>query len=123
MNRGLQTFIVPVKDIARAKQVYGALLGAEPYYEQPYYVGFKIGDQELGLDSNGHSAGQTGPIGYWQVDDIKDSLRRLLEAGAQVQQDVRDIGGGKLIATVKDTDGNVVGLLQSPTETATGGRK
>ncbi|HXE53706.1 MAG TPA: VOC family protein, partial [Tepidisphaeraceae bacterium] len=101
------TFIVPVKDIARAKRVYGALLGAEPYYEQPYYVGFKIGDQELGLDPNGHSAGQIGPIGYWHVDDIKDSLRGLIEAGAQVHQDVRDIGGGKQIATVKDTDGNV----------------
>jgi predicted enzyme related to lactoylglutathione lyase len=38
----------------------------------------------------------------------------LLEAGAEVQQATRDVGGGKLIAIVKDPDGNSIGLIQSP---------
>ncbi len=56
----------------------------------------------------------TGPVGYWQVNDIQKSLQLLLDAGAQTQQEVLDVGGGKLIASVKDADGNIIGLLQLP---------
>jgi predicted enzyme related to lactoylglutathione lyase len=56
----------------------------------------------------------TGPVGYWQVNDIKRSLQLLLDAGAQAQQEVKDVGGGKLIASVKDADNNIIGLIQSP---------
>ncbi len=55
----------------------------------------------------------TGPVGYWHVDDIKKTLEALLNAGAETQQEVKDVGGGKLIASVKDADGNVIGLIQS----------
>jgi predicted enzyme related to lactoylglutathione lyase len=48
------------------------------------------------------------------VPDIQKSLQTLLDAGAQTQQDVKDVGGGKLIALVKDADGNIIGLTQSP---------
>jgi len=111
MTEGIKTFIYPVKDIAKAKTLYSTLLGKEPYADAPYYVGYKVGDQEIGLDPNGHKEGMTG---YYEVDDIKKSLRLLLDAGAQVQQEVRDVGGGKLIASVKDADGNIIGLMQSP---------
>jgi predicted enzyme related to lactoylglutathione lyase len=56
----------------------------------------------------------TGPAGYWDVDDIQESLKLLLDAGAEVQRAVSDVGGGKLIASVKDADGNITGLIQSP---------
>ena len=111
MTEGIKTFIYPVKDIAKAKTLYSTLLGKEPYADAPYYVGYKVGDQEIGLDPNGHKEGMTG---YYEVDDIKKSLRLLLDAGAQVQQEVRDVGEGKLIASVKDADGNIIGLMQSP---------
>ncbi len=114
MNPGIRTIIYPVKDIAQAKTLYTKLLGIEPYVDEAYYVGFKVGDQEIGLDPNGHSHGMTGPVGYWEVDDIKASLQLLLDAGAQAQQEAKDVGGGKLIASVKDADGNVIGLIQSP---------
>ncbi len=68
---------------------------------------------DVGLDPHGHSQGMTGPIGYWQVNDINASVTALLDAGAHVQQEVKDIGGGKLIASVKDADGNITGLIQS----------
>lgn len=114
MTSGIKTVIYPVKDLARAKALYSALSGGEPYADEAYYVGFKVGDQEVGLDPNGHSQGMTGPVGYWHVDDIKESLKLLLDAGAETQQEIRDVGGGKLIASVKDADGNVIGLVQSP---------
>jgi predicted enzyme related to lactoylglutathione lyase len=114
MNQGIRLFIYPVKDIARAKTLYSKLLGIEPYLDEAYYVGFRVGDQEIGLDPNGHSKGMTAPVGYWLVDDIKKSLQILLDAGAQAQQEVKDVGGGKLIASVKDADSNIIGLIQSP---------
>jgi predicted enzyme related to lactoylglutathione lyase len=114
MNQGIRLFIYPVKDIARAKTLYSKLLGIEPYLDEAYYVGFRVGDQEIGLDPNGHNAGMTGPVGYWHVNDIKKSLQSLLDAGAQIQQEVKDVGGGKLIASVKDADSNIIGLIQSP---------
>ena len=114
MTEGIKTIIYPVKVIAKAKTLYSTLLDKEPYVDAPYYVGFKVGDQEIGLDPNGHKQGMTAPVGYYEVEDIKKSLRLLLDAGAQVQQDVRDVGGGKLIASVKDADENIIGLIQSP---------
>ena len=114
MNQGIRLLIYPVKDIARAKTLYSKLLGIEPYVDEAYYVGFRVGDQEIGLDPNGHNAGMTGPVGYWHVNDIKKSLKLLLDAGAQAQQEVKDVGGGKLIASVKDADSNIIGLIQSP---------
>jgi len=89
-------------------------LGVEPYVDGAYYVGFRVGDQEIGLDPNGHKAGMTGPVGYWHVDDVRKSMRQLLDAGPQIRQVVKDVGEGKLIASVSDADGNIVGLIQSP---------
>lgn len=114
MNQGIRTVIYPVKDIAQAKTLYSKLLGVAPYSDGAYYVGFRVGDQEIGLDPNGHNQGMTGPVGYFHVSDIKNSLQSLLDAGAQVHQEVKDVGGGKLIASVKDVDSNITGLIQLP---------
>ena len=112
--QGIRTVIYPVKDMAQAKTLYSKLLGIEPIMDEAYYVGFKVGDQDIGLDPNGHKQGMTGPIGYYHVDDLKKTLKSLLDAGAQAQQDVKDVGGGKLTATVSDADGNIIGLIQLP---------
>ena len=111
MNDGIKTIIYPVKDIAQAKTLYSKLLGIEPYVDEPYYVGFKVGGQDIGLDPNGHNAGMTA---YYHVDDIQKSLQSLLDAGAEPVQEVKDVGGGTLIASVKDADGNIIGLRQMP---------
>ena len=113
MTSGIRTVIYPVKDLAKAKTLYRELLGVEPYMDEAYYVGFNAEGQDIGLDPHGHSQGMTGPVGYWHVDDIKRSLKALLDADAEAQQEVKDVGGGKLIASAKDTDGNVIGLIQS----------
>ncbi len=109
MNKGIRTIVYPVKDIAKAKALFRELLGVEPYADDPYYVGFKVGNQDIGLDPNGHKEGMTV---YYHVDDIKKSLKSLLDAGAKQVQEIKDIGGGGLIASVKDADGNIIGLIQ-----------
>jgi len=106
--------IYPVKDLDASKALFSTLLGAEPYIDQPYYVGFRVGEQEFGLNPHGHAQGMTGPVGYFDVADIRSALQSLLDRGAQLQQDVNDVGGGKLTAVVTDADGNPIGLTQSP---------
>src|SRR5712691_12972586 len=108
MTQNIKLIVYPVKDIKKAKAFYGKFLDVEPYAESPYYVGYRVGDQEVGLDPNS----KIGPIAYTDVKDIKSSLQAMIEVGAEVVQDVKDVGGGMLIAQVKDADGNVVGLRQ-----------
>ena len=112
MSSGVKTVIYPVKDLDRAKAFYGALVGAEPAVDTPYYVQFDLGDQRLGLDPNGHTRGFPGSVGYWEVEDINARVQELLAAGAEEHEGVKDVGGGALIASVKDADGNVIGLIQ-----------
>jgi predicted enzyme related to lactoylglutathione lyase len=114
MDKSIKLLVYPVKDLAQTKKIFSTLLGTEPYVDAAYYVGFRVGDQEIGLDPYGHSKGMNGPISYWQVEDIKETLQALLESGAQLQQEVQDVGGGMLIATVKDADNNIIGLRQVP---------
>lgn len=109
MNHGIKTAIYPVKDMAKATALFRELLGVEPYADTPYYVGFKVGDQDIGLDPNGHPEGLTV---YFQVDDIKQSLQALVDGGAQVIQAIKNVGGGRHIASVKDENGNIIGLVQ-----------
>jgi predicted enzyme related to lactoylglutathione lyase len=110
----MKTILYPVKDLVSAKPLYGVLFGVAPVMDESYYVGFNVDGQDVGLDPNGHAKGMTGPLGYWHVDDIKATLAALVAAGAEAQQEATDVGGGKLIATVKDADGNIIGLLQAP---------
>jgi len=112
MTDGVKTIIYPVKDLAKATAMFNALLGVEPLMDQPYYVGYRVGDQDIGLDPNGQKQGMTGPLAYWNVEDINESLKVLLDAGATMMQEVKDVGGGKLIASVTDLDGNSIGLIQ-----------
>jgi predicted enzyme related to lactoylglutathione lyase len=108
----METIIYPVKDLPAAKELYRQAFGVEPYVDQPYYVAFNVGGQDVGLDPNGHGKGMTGPVPFWRVDDIEASLAALVEAGGETEQPVNEVGGGRLIATVRDADGNPIGLLQ-----------
>lgn len=114
MTSGIKTVIYPVRDLARATALYASVLGVEPEMDEAYYVGFSVGGQHIGLDPHGHGKGMTGPIGYWHVDDISQCLKGLLNAGAAEHQPIQDVGEGRLVASVTDEDGNVIGLIQAP---------
>ena len=109
MSEGIKTVIYPASDLARAKATFSVVLGAAPDMDESYYVQFNVNGQVIGLDPHGHRG---GAIVYYHVTDIKGTLQALLEGGAQVDQDVKDVGGGRLIASVKDADGNLIGILQ-----------
>lgn len=109
MNKGIKTVLYPVKDIKDATSLFRKFLGVDPYAEQPYYVGFKVDDQDIGLVPQNP---EEGVAAFFQVDDIKDSLQILIGGGAKVIQEVNNVGGGRLIASVKDKDDNIIGLVQ-----------
>src|SRR4051794_14824049 len=101
MSIALTTMVVPVTDAAAAKQWYESLLGVGPYVDEPYYVGFRVDGIEVGLDPNGARNGLTGPVGYWDVEDIEAAVRRLEAAGATVELAITDVGGGLRIARLR----------------------
>jgi predicted enzyme related to lactoylglutathione lyase len=113
-TQGIKTVLHPVSDLERAKPVYAALLGVPPQSDTPYYVGFEAAGQQIGLVPGGASQGMTSPVAYWHVPDIQAKLAEVTAAGATVKEAPRDVGGGRLVATVTDPDGNVLGLLQDP---------
>jgi predicted enzyme related to lactoylglutathione lyase len=113
MTSGIQTVIYPVQDLVQAKAVFRALLGVDPDMDEPYYVGYRVAGQDIGLDPHGHQKGMTGPVGYWHVEDINASHQALLDAGATELQAISNVGGGKLVSIVSDADGNGVGVMQA----------
>ena len=112
MTEGVKTILYPVKDLAKAKTLFTELLGVKPVADAPYYVGFDAGGQHIGLVPGGHDTGMTGPVAYWHVADIEKSKKALTDAGATVAEDIRQVGGSRRVATLKDPDGNPIGLLQ-----------
>ena len=111
-TQGFKTVLHPVSDLAKAKAVYAALLGVSPQSDGSYYVGFEAEGQHIGLVPGGGPQGMTSLVAYWHVPDIEARLAEVTAAAATVKEPVRDVGGGRLVATISDPDGNVLGLIQ-----------
>ncbi len=109
MAQKVSLIVYPAKDLASAKALFTKFLASDPYVDGPYYVGYRAGDLEVGLDPNGEAV-----VGYVDVVDIKSSLQGLVDAGAQIHQDIKDVAEGLLIAQVRDPGGNILGLRQLP---------
>lgn len=113
---GLRTAIYFVDDVAKAKEWYAQALGIQPYFDQPFYVGFNIGGYELGLhptDTRNDSQPNSTSI-YWGVDDAHASYDALIAAGATPHELPNEVGGGIIVAMVKDPWGNALGVINNP---------
>ena len=113
-TEGIKTVLHPVSDLEKAKAVYSALLGIPPQHDAPYYVGYDVAGQHIGLVPGGAAQGMTGPVAYWHVPDINAKLAEVTAAGGAVKDAPRDVAADRLVATFTDPDGNVLGLLQDP---------
>jgi predicted enzyme related to lactoylglutathione lyase len=115
MIQGLRTVVYKVSDLEKAKAWYARVLGIEPYFAEPFYVGFQVGGFELGLDPDmrGVKPG-CGVVPYWGVADAALAYARLLEFGAAAGAAPQDVGGGIRVATVSDPFGNVLGIIENP---------
>jgi len=113
MIQGIRTVLYPSPDLARGKAWYAQVLGKEPYFDQPFYVGFEVGGFELGLVPDAEP-GAAGCVAYWGVPDATVALARLVELGGRTRDDVMDVGGGIKVAAVFDPFGNVFGVIENP---------
>jgi predicted enzyme related to lactoylglutathione lyase len=111
-TEGVKIILHPVSDLEKAKPVYTALLGAPPQHDASYYVGYEVAGQHIGLVPGGAQQGMTSPVAYWQVPDIEAKLAEVTAAGGTVKESPRDVGGGRLVASFTDPDGNVLGVMQ-----------
>lgn len=114
MIQGLRTAIYNVEDVTKAKEWYATALGIQPYFDEPFYVGFNIGGYELGLHPVDEVTKGDNVLIYWGVADAKAQYARLLGLGAEVHQEVSDVGDGILVGTVLDPFGNIFGIIQNP---------
>ncbi len=113
MIKGLRTALYPTPDLAAGKAWYAKVFGKEPYFDQPFYVGFEIGGFELGLVPDG-TPGKAGTQVYWGVDNIEKEVERVLALGASTHSPIQDVGEGIKVAELADPFGNVLGLIENP---------
>jgi len=113
MIQGLRTVVYPVADLNEGKSWYSRVLEREPYFDEPFYVGYSVGGFELGLIPDG-SPGPQGSHAFWGVPNLDAELARLTELGAEVHEPANDVGGGIKVASLKDPFGNVFGLIENP---------
>ena len=113
---GLRTTIYKVDDIAKAKEWYSKAFLTDPYFDEPFYVGFSIGGYELGLQPDDTPAKDKveSVVAYWGVDNITDTYNRLISIGATENEPPYNVGGDLMTATVKDPYGNILGLIYNP---------
>ena len=115
MFQGLRTVIYHVDDLQKAKEWYSYVLGVKPYFDEPFYVGFNVGGYELGLDPDltGVTTGDAA-VAYWGVEDARAAYEKVLGLGAEKHSEPREVGGGIVVAAVKDPWGNVIGIIENP---------
>lgn len=117
---GLRTCIYRVADLVAATEWYSNALGIQPYFNEPYYVGFNVGGYELGLQPESPASAEAtagkgeGVETYWGVTDIQAAFAQLLATGATAHEQPTNVGGDIWVAMVKDPWGNVVGIIQNP---------
>lgn len=114
---GLRTCCYIVDDLEKAKKWYSEVFEVEPYFDEPFYVGFSVGGYELGLMPNEEEKAverSTGVLTYWGVENIEVAFRRLLSAGATTHEEPHNVGGEIVVCSVYDPDGNIIGLISNP---------
>ena len=114
MFTGLKSVIYPSSNLDADKKFWEEVTGVKPYFDQPYYVGFTIDGDELGLDPNAAKEGLIFPIAYWNVKDTKEAAKRLIASGATTFTPIKDVGEGMMMGTFKDPNGNIFGIIDNP---------
>ncbi|MBP6619649.1 MAG: VOC family protein [Leadbetterella sp.] len=114
---GLRTTIYKVSDIEKAKKWYADFLGFDPYFDESFYVGFNVEGYELGLqpEEGARSAEKADSvITYWGVENVADSFQSMKNLGAITHEEPTEVGGGIIVASLKDPWENIIGLIFNP---------
>ncbi|MBJ8346549.1 glyoxalase [Antrihabitans sp. YC2-6] len=110
--QGLRTVIYPVADLDAAKAWWAELLGEQPYFDEPFYVGFNVAGYELGLLPGQDPA--DGALTYWGVEAVDEAVAAANAAGATEHTPASEVGGGIVTATVRVPGVGIVGFIHNP---------
>ncbi len=113
MLKRLITQVYYVDDLAVAKKWLLNVFAVEPYFDEPFYVGFNIGGSELGLIPEARPK-SNNQVAYWQVDNIEQIILNITQKGVVVAEAIEDVGEGIKVATILDPFGNHFGLIENP---------
>ncbi len=111
---GIRTVIYPAKELQEVKAWYVQALGIQPYFDEPFYVGFNVGGFELGLDPDAPKGSGGGTQAYWGVANIEEAMEHLLSLGATAENNIQEVGEGVKVATLLDPFGNQLGIIENP---------
>lgn len=117
---GLRTVIYPAPELDEAKAWWTRLLGAGPYFDEPFYVGYDVAGYELGLLPSADPA--DGALTYWGVDDVPAAVAAAIAGGATEHVPAAEVGEGIVTATVRARPGVIVGFIYNPHFAITEGR-
>ena len=95
---------------------YSKAFQTEPYFNEPFYVGFNIGGFELGLQPKEQNKSEktANVYVYWGVEDIQKEYDRLIGLGAKEDEAPNNVGGELMVASVNDPWGNTLGIIYNP---------
>lgn len=110
---GLRTVGYKVGDLQKAKLWYAKAFKTEPYFDEPFYVGFNIAGYELGLQPDEATTGDN-IVTYWGVEDIQTEYAYFISLGATEHEAPQNVGGEIIVASVQDEWGNIIGLIYNP---------
>jgi hypothetical protein len=108
---GLRSLIYPTSDVTAAKAWWSSALSIDPYFDEPFYVGYNLGGYELGLVAAEQS---DGPTTYWGVNDVADAVAQALSRGAALRDEPSDVGDGIIVGSVENPLGQLVGFIFNP---------
>ncbi len=113
---GLRTVAYYVCDIKKAKEWYSDIFEIQPYFDEPYYIGFNIGGFELGLQPTEKetTTKDSGVIAYWGVENINEVYEKMIAKGAAEHEKPTNVGGDLMVASVFDPWGNIIGIIYNP---------
>jgi predicted enzyme related to lactoylglutathione lyase len=114
---GLRTVIYPAPELEATKAWWTNLLGYGPYFDEPFYVGFEVGGYELGLLPTADP--EDGALVYWGVPDVNAAVASAVANGATVHVAASEVGDGIVTATVRTSQGAIVGFIFNPHFAAT----
>ena len=116
MKLGLRTCCYVVTDLEAAKGWYSEAFHTDPYFDEPFYVGFNIGGYELGLlpEEKAYDDKSDNVKTYWGVDNINQAYEHLLSIGAKEEEKPFNVGGELMVATVRDPWNNLLGIIYNP---------
>jgi predicted enzyme related to lactoylglutathione lyase len=116
-------FEIHAAEPERARRFYEDVLGwrFQQWGDMPYWL-VQTGDGEPGIDGGmvprrGAEPGPDSPVNAYPltvgVDDLDAYLAKASQAGATVALPKHAVPGVGWLAYVKDTEGNLLGLMQS----------